>query len=77
MKLRKVAKLSEAELGAIFAALATEIRTYSQVVEVSGYLGTGDLGCTLMTALDVYAAVHGRTGTYRQWVVAPAPSNPR
>lgn len=39
MKLRKVAKLSEAELGAIFAALATHVGTYEQVVEVSSNAG--------------------------------------
>lgn len=39
MKLRKVAKLSEAELGAIFAALATQVGTYEQVVEVSSRPG--------------------------------------
>jgi len=71
MRLKKMAKLSEGELAAIYAALAMNIREYSQVVEVCLFFPQESYeGADVMIALDVLASIYWWCCSYRQWVVA-------
>ena len=72
-RLKKMTRLSEDELAAIYAALAINIRDYNQVVEVSLCLIDHwriEYGIGLMIALDVLASIYWWSSAYCEWSTA-------